>query len=115
VNVQTLANTTKVTMKSIQLGSLEKRCQQLEATLQENTAILRQVKHERHDLEVRIKAYEEERVKFEEERQEWGSEMERNHQEILEQNDRLTVLSQTLAGTKVLQGKFIFMLPTTSV
>lgn len=62
---------------------------------------MKQLRHEKHDLEVRIKAYEEERVKFEEERQEWGAEMERNHQDILEQNDRLTVVSQTLAGTKV--------------
>ena len=45
--------------------------------------------------------YEEERVEFEEERQEWSADMERNHQDILEQNDRLTVLSQTLSGTKV--------------
>ena len=102
-------------IESITSGSLKKRCQELETTLQENTAILKQVRHEKHDLEVRIKAYEEERVKFEEERQEWGAEMERNHQDILEQNDRLTVLSQTLAGTKVLIAWGYVMLHTLSV
>ena len=82
-------------------GPLGKRCKQLESSVKENLVLVKQLRHEKHDLEVRIKAYEEERVKFEEERQEWGAEMERNHQDILEQNDRLTVVSQTLAGTKV--------------
>ncbi len=69
--------------------------------MKENAALKKQLTHEHHDLEVRIKSYEEERKKFEEERAEWKEEAQRGHQEILEQNDRLTVLSQQLAGTKV--------------
>lgn len=70
--------------------------------MKENAALKKQLTHENHDLEARIKSYEEERSKFEEERAEWKEEAQRENQEILEQNDRLTVLSQQLAGTKVL-------------
>ena len=66
-----------------------------------NVSLKKRLTHENHDLEVRIKSYEEERTKFEEERAEWNDEAVREHQEILEQNDRLTVLSHKLTGTKV--------------
>ena len=38
---------------------------------------------------------------FESEREKWKEELDRAKNEIVEQNNRLTVLSQQLAGTKV--------------
>lgn len=69
--------------------------------MQENAALKRRLTHENHDLEVRIRSYEQERTKFEEERAEWKEESERAKQDLMEQNDRLTVLSERLTGTKV--------------
>ena len=59
---------------------------------------------EQHDLEARIKCYEEERIEFEKERANWKEELDQARQEIIEQNDRLTVLSEQLAGRKVCGG-----------
>lgn len=80
---------------------MEKRYAELESAIQENVTLKKRLSHENHDLEVRIKSYEQERVKFEEERAEWREESERAKQEIVEQNDRLAVLSEKLSGTKV--------------
>ena len=44
--------------------------------------------------------YEAERRAFEEERSSWQQELGVARQEVLEQNDRLTLLSQQLTGTK---------------
>ena len=44
--------------------------------------------------------YDAERKAFEEERSSWQEELGMARQEVLEQNDRLTLLSQQLAGTK---------------
>lgn len=52
-------------------------------------------------MDARIKVYEEERKQFEEERAVWKEELERERIEAIEQNDRLTVLSEQLAGVKV--------------
>lgn len=56
---------------------------------------------EQHDLETRIKCYEEERMEFEKERAIWKDKLDQARQEIIEQDDRLTVLSEQLAGRKV--------------
>ena len=56
---------------------------------------------DQRDLEDRLKRQEEEREKFESERAEWKEELERVQLDIIEQNDRLTVLSEQLAGAKV--------------
>ena len=82
-------------------GLFEKRCRELEQAIQEAAVLKRQLLHENHDLEVRIKTYEQERARFEEQRAEWKEESERAKEEIIEQNDRLTVLSERLSGTKV--------------
>ena len=50
--------------------------------------------------------YEAEHKAFEEERSSWQQELEVARQEVLEQNDRLTLLSQQLAGTKASCGGF---------
>ena len=60
-----------------------------------------QLKRDERDLEQRIKTYEEERKEFEEERAIWKEELDRERLEAIEQNDRLTVLSEQLAGVKV--------------
>ena len=83
------------------IGIFEKRYKELENTIQDTFNLKRQLKHENHDLEARIKSYEQERTKFEEERAEWKGDLDQARQEIIEQNDRLAVLSQSLAGTKV--------------
>lgn len=70
--------------------------------MQANVALKRQLTHENHDLEARITSYEQERTQFEEERAEWKEESERAQEDIIEQNDRLTVLSQRLSGAKVI-------------
>ena len=56
---------------------------------------------EHHDLETRIKCYEKERMEFEKDRDGWKEELDRARQEVIEQNDRLTVLSEQLSGRKV--------------
>ena len=66
-----------------------------------NEALKKRLTHENHDLEARISSYEQERTTFEEERAEWKEESERAKQDIVEQNDRLTILSHRLSGTKV--------------
>ena len=45
--------------------------------------------------------FEAERSEFESERATWREELDRARQDVIEQQDRLTVLSQQLAGTKV--------------
>ncbi len=60
-----------------------------------------QLKRNERDLEQRIQNYEVERKQFEEERAIWKEELERERIEAIEQNDRLTVLSEQLAGVKV--------------
>lgn len=66
-----------------------------------NAALKKQLTHENYDLEARITSYEQERTKFEEQRAEWKEDSERAQEDIIEQNDRLTVLSQRLSGAKV--------------
>lgn len=85
----------------IPTGIFEKRCSELENAIGENAALKKRLTHENHDLEVRIKSYEQERMKFEEDHARWKEECERAKQEIIEQNDRLTVLSEKLSGRKV--------------
>ena len=63
--------------------------------------LLKVQEREQYDLETRIKCYEEERMEFEKERAGWKEELDQARQEIIEQNDRLTVLSEQLAGRKV--------------
>lgn len=82
-------------------GIFEKRYKELEKAIHDAAALKKQLTHENHDLDVRIKLYEQERTNFEEERAEWKEELERSKLEIIEQNDRLTVLSERLSGTKV--------------
>ena len=52
--------------------------------------------------------YEAERKTFEEERSSWQDELAVAKQEILEQNDRLTLLSQQLAGTKASALQYLY-------
>lgn len=85
----------------ITVGVFETRCKELGDGIQIIALLKKQLTHENHDLEARIKSYEQERAQFEEERAEWKEESERAKNEIIEQNDRLTVLSQRLTGTKV--------------
>ncbi len=40
-------------------------------------------------------------MKFEEEKAEWKEILEQEKQEVIEQNDRLAVLSESLSGAKV--------------
>ena len=68
-----------------------------------NKALKKRLIHENHDLEARIKSYEQERTAFEEQRAEWKDELTREKEDIVEQKDRLTVLSHKLSGTKVHQ------------
>ena len=56
---------------------------------------------DQRDLEERLRRQEGEREVFEKGREEWKQKLERARQETIEQNDRLTVLSEQLAGTKV--------------
>ncbi len=83
------------------VGTFEKRYRDLDGYLKENQALQVQLKRNERDLEQRIKNYEEERKQFEEERAIWKEELERERIEAIEQNDRLTVLSEQLAGVKV--------------
>lgn len=69
--------------------------------MQANEALKRRLTHENHDLEARIGSYEQERTNFEEDRAVWKEESEQAKQDIIEQNDRLTILSHRLSGTKV--------------
>ena len=84
-------------------GTFEKRYKELEDCLKENQQLQLQLKRDERDLEQRIKTYEEERKEFEEERAIWKEELDRDRLEAIEQNDRLTVLSEQLAGVKVCQ------------
>ena len=73
----------------------------MESCIRNTEEIRRQVKQDQYDLEVRIRRYEQERTEFEQERAEWKDELDRERQGLIEQNDRLAVLSQELSGTKV--------------
>ena len=53
------------------------------------------------ELDDGLNKLEEQKRVFESEREKWKEELDRARNEIVEQNDRLTVLSQQLAGTKV--------------
>lgn len=53
------------------------------------------------ELDEGLSKLEEQKRQFESEREQWRQELDRARNEIEEQNDRLTVLSQQLAGTKV--------------
>ena len=59
------------------------------------------MKRDQRDLDERLQRYEEEREQFENERLQWKEELERKRVEMMEQNDRLTVLSEQLVGAKV--------------
>ena len=59
------------------------------------------MKRDQRDLDERLRRYEEEREQFENERLHWKEELERKRVEMMEQNDRLTVLSEQLVGAKV--------------
>jgi septal ring factor EnvC (AmiA/AmiB activator) len=83
------------------LGIFERRWKELESAMQASGALKKRLTHENYDLEARIRSYEQERTDFEEARVDWKEESERAKQDIIEQNDRLTVLSQRLSGTKV--------------
>lgn len=83
------------------VGTFEKRYSDLDECLKTNQALQLQRKREERDLELRIKTYEAERRQFEEERAIWKEDLERERIEAIEQNDRLTVLSEQLAGVKV--------------
>lgn len=82
-------------------GTFEKRYKELECCLRDNQQTQLQLKRDERDLDQRIKNYESERKQFEEERANWKEELDRERQEAIEQNDRLTVLSEQLAGVKV--------------
>lgn len=83
------------------VGTFEKRYNDLDECLKTTQALQLQQKRDERDLDVRIKTYEEERKQFEEERAVWKEDLERERIEAIEQNDRLTLLSEKLAGVKV--------------
>lgn len=60
-----------------------------------------QLTKERKDLKDEQAKFEQLRKQFETERAEWKQELDVARNDIVEQNDRLTVLSQQLTGTKV--------------
>lgn len=82
-------------------GTFEKRYKGLECCLHDNQQVQLQLKRDERELNQRIKNYENERKQFEEERSNWKEDLFRERQEAIEQNDRLTVLSEQLAGVKV--------------
>ena len=82
-------------------GLFEKRYTELDNCIASYQELLKVQEREHHDLETRIKCYEQERMEFEKERASWKEELDQARQEIIEQNDRLTVLSEQLAGRKV--------------
>ena len=82
-------------------GLFEKRFKELDESVRTHEALNQQLKRDQRDLDERLQRYEEEREKFEEERLQWKEELERTRTEVIEQNDRLTVLSEQLVGAKV--------------
>ena len=92
--------TTDIT-HTINPGLFEKRFKELDELVHSYEALQQQLKREKRDLDERLQRYEEEREKFENERLQWKEELERKRMEMMEQNDRLTVLSEQLVGAKV--------------
>ena len=86
---------------SINPGLFEKRFKELDESVHSYEALQQQVKRDQRDLDERLRRYEEEREQFENERLQWKEELERKRVEMMEQNDRLTVLSEQLVGAKV--------------
>lgn len=82
-------------------GIFEKRYKELDDCIASYQELLKVQEREHHDLETRIKCYEKERVEFEKDRDGWKEELDQARQEVIEQNDRLTVLSEQLTGRKV--------------
>lgn len=82
-------------------GLFEKRFNELQSLVKSYENLHQALQRNQHDMEIRLKNYEEERKAFEKERSEWKEERERERQELLEQNDRLTLLSEQLTGTKM--------------
>lgn len=62
-----------------------------------NSKLLKESK----ELDDGLNKLEEQKRQFENEREKWRQDLDQARNEIVEQNDRLTVLSQQLAGTKV--------------
>ena len=92
-------------MYTIDPGLFEKRFKELDELVHSYEALQQQLKREKRDLDERLRRYEEEREKFENERLQWKEELERKRVEMMEQNDRLTVLSEQLVGAKVCGGE----------
>lgn len=88
-------------MYTIDPGLFEKRFKELDELVHSYEALQQQLKREKRDLDERLRRYEEEREKFENERLQWKEELERKRVAMMEQNDRLTVLSEQLVGAKV--------------
>ena len=96
-----LSNKIVMPQTSINPGLFEKRFKELDESVHSYEALQQQVKRDQRDLDERLRRYEEEREQFENERLQWKEELERKRVEMMEQNDRLTVLSEQLVGAKV--------------
>jgi chromosome segregation ATPase len=81
-------------------AQFQRQWQKVEETLREWEEKHRHLRKDQDQLDDRYKRYDAERKAFEEERSSWQEELGMARQEVLEQNDRLTLLSQQLAGTK---------------
>ena len=82
-------------------GLFEKRFNELGTTIKTYKELNQKLLKEGKELDEGLSKLEEQKKQFDSEREQWKHELDRARNEIVEQNDRLTVLSQQLAGTKV--------------
>ena len=82
-------------------GLFEKRFKELDVTVRSYQELNSKLLKESKELDDGLNKLEEQKRQFENERERWRQDLDQARNEIVEQNDRLTVLSQQLAGTKV--------------
>lgn len=83
------------------IGLFQKRFSELGATLTAYNNLNVKLQQDAKDLEDHISQLDMEKESFEKEQAEWKRDLEQARKEIMEQNDRLTFLSQQLSGEKV--------------
>ena len=87
--------------KCFNVGLFEKRFKELDVTVKSYQELNSKLLKESKELDDGLNKLEEQKRQFETEREKWRQDLDQARNEVVEQNDRLTVLSQQLAGTKV--------------
>ena len=82
-------------------ASFKERFQSLDQTLKQYKELNIKLQQDDKDMKEQQDKLDKEREEFDAERQKWQRHIEQARNDITEQNDRLTLLSQQLTGTQV--------------